>query len=108
MGWTKEAVKVPRQKTYRISVYGEVLIRKGYHVKPHWRGGTYVRGYNRRSKFEQRRWDLRGTKSELRKAVAKIKANRWAPKVEHKSLRARDLSDEYIDKRKLRLERIAS
>jgi hypothetical protein len=77
-------------KTYHVSVYGEVEGKKRQHVKSHWRAGSKVRGYYRTvTVWEQRRWDLKGTKADLKKAITYIKRKRAAPKVRHKRISAR-------------------
>ena len=101
-----------RKKIYRVSVYGEVLVRRGGYVKPYVRKGRRVRGYVRRPKYEQRRWDLRSSdRKKLKEAVAKIRREKLAPRVRHKRLTAENFLKrwkEYIDRRKLGRERARS
>ncbi|KUO41360.1 MAG: hypothetical protein AVW06_04560 [Hadesarchaea archaeon DG-33-1] len=92
---------MPREKTYRISVYGVVTFKKRTRVKSYWRAGTKVKShYRTTTATEQRRWDLKGTKPELWAAVRYIKRRRAAPKVRHKRISARTFlrnPDKWID-----------
>jgi hypothetical protein len=80
-----------RAREHTVSVYGEVEARKVQRVKSYTRkSGIKVRSYRRTITVrEQRRWDLRGTRHDLGRAVAHIKRTRAAPKVRHKRIRAR-------------------
>lgn len=73
-----------------MSVYGEVEVKKRQYVKTHQRAGSKVKGYYRTVTVrEQRRWDLKGTKPELRTAIIYIKRRSAAPKVRHKRISTR-------------------
>ena len=88
------------RKEYRLSVYGVVEVKKRQLVKvksPRYKVKRYYRTIRKR---EQRRWDLKGTKPELWRAVRYIKRRRAAPKVRHKRISARTFlrnPDKWID-----------
>lgn len=85
-------IKMPKsrkEQMHTVSVYGEVEARRRQRVKSHMRAGHKVRAYKRTiTTREQRRWDLKGSKHDLGRAVAHIKRTRAAPKVRHKRIRA--------------------
>jgi len=82
-------MKRTRERESTISVYGQVTARKVQRVKAHTRAGVKVRSYRRTVTVrEQRRWDFKGSRRDLGRAVAHVKRTRAAPKIRHKRIRA--------------------
>jgi hypothetical protein len=81
-----------RQKTYRISVYGQVPVTKRQRIRPkspRYSEKVRKKGYVRTVKYkEQRRWDFTGTKSELGMAMRKALMRRAAPRRKHLKIKA--------------------
>jgi hypothetical protein len=81
-----------RKREYRISVYGQVPVAKRQRVRPkspRYSEKVRKKGYVRIIKYkEQRRWDLIGTKPQLRRAMRKILLSKAAPRRKHLRIRA--------------------
>lgn len=78
-----------KEKEYRVSVYGEVIVEKRQRVKSYVRAGRPVRGYTRKVvRREERRWDFKGSKEDVRRAVKRVGRFGVAPRRKHLKVRA--------------------
>jgi hypothetical protein len=81
-----------KPKQYSISVYGEMQVTRRQRIRPkslRYSEKVRKRGYVRTTRYmEPRRWDVTGTKAELRAVRRRLLVTRAAPKRKHLKINA--------------------